>query len=172
MAKTKQLPERSQVKTADTWDLSSLFPDDKAWKKAFHKFESRIAGYERFRGKLGKDAGTLAACLRFDRDMDRLGERIGVYAFLKSAEDQASSQYQGLVARFVAPAVINLLEAVNVEQNQAQLASIAVCGSDVISKGVVKVASVVEAGQRVARRLLREGHDGEPKREVYQAFSN
>ena len=100
MAKTKRLPERSQVKTADAWDLSSLFPDDKAWERAFRKFESRIAGYERFRGKFGQDAGSLAACLRFDCDMDRLGERIGVYAFLKSAEDQASSQYQGLVARY------------------------------------------------------------------------
>lgn len=98
--KTKRMPERSQVKTADTWDLSSLYPDDGAWEKAFRKLEKRIAGYERFRGKLGQDARTLAACLRFDCDMDRLGERIGVYAFLKSAEDQASSQYQGLVARF------------------------------------------------------------------------
>jgi len=98
--KTKRLPERNQVKTADTWDLSSLFPDDEAWETAFSKFEKRIVDYERFRGKLGQDAATLAACFRFDCDMDRQGERIGIYAFLKSAEDQANSQYQGLVARF------------------------------------------------------------------------
>ncbi len=98
--KTRTIPERSQVKTADTWDLASLFPNDEAWEKAFRRFERDIAGYERFRGKLGKDVGTLAACLRFDCDMDRLDERIGVYALLKSTEDQANSQYQGLVARY------------------------------------------------------------------------
>ena len=100
MTKIKKLPERSRVKTADTWDLSSLFPDDEAWERAFQKFKKRIDGYERFRGKLRQDARTLAACLRFDCDMDRLGERIGVYAFLKSTEDQTNSQYQGMVARF------------------------------------------------------------------------
>jgi oligoendopeptidase F len=31
MAKTKSLPKRSQVKEADTWDLSSLFDSDEAW---------------------------------------------------------------------------------------------------------------------------------------------
>ncbi|MBC8871223.1 MAG: oligoendopeptidase F [Planctomycetes bacterium] len=100
MAKTKSLPNRSQVKAADTWDLSSLFPDDEAWEKAFQKFKKRVDGYERFRGKLRQDARTLAACLRFDCDMDRMGERIGIYAFLKSTEDQTNSHYQGMVARF------------------------------------------------------------------------
>ena len=100
MTKIKRLPERSQVKSADTWDLSSLFPDDEAWEKAFQKFKKRVDGYERFRGKLRQDARTLAACLRFDCDMDRMGERIGIYAFLKSTEDQTNSQYQGMVARF------------------------------------------------------------------------
>ena len=40
--KTKAIPERSQVKTADTWDLSSLFPDDEAWEKAFRKTNVEI----------------------------------------------------------------------------------------------------------------------------------
>ena len=55
----KKLPKRSQVKPADTWDLASLFADDEAWEKAFTKWESEIAGYEEFRGKLGDGAKTL-----------------------------------------------------------------------------------------------------------------
>ena len=99
MKKVKKLPARSQIKPSDTWDLSSLFADDDAWEAAFAKWEKRIAGYARFQGKLGRDAKTLAACLRFDVDMDRAGERLGAYAFLKTAEDAANAAYQRMYGR-------------------------------------------------------------------------
>lgn len=98
--KTKQLPERHRVKPEDTWDLSSLYPSDEAWEKAFQRFSKRIAGYDDFRGRLGDSPQELLACLKFDADLERLGERIGTYAFLKTAENQADSTYQGMLARF------------------------------------------------------------------------
>jgi len=100
MSKTKHLPRRSQVKAADCWDLSSLFAADDAWEKAFTAWEKQIAGYERFRGKLADDAKTLAACLRFDTDFERAGDRLGTYAFLKTAEDTGNSPYQRMVGRY------------------------------------------------------------------------
>jgi oligoendopeptidase F len=99
MAKTKSLPKRSQVKEADTWDLSSLFASDEAWEAGFKKYEKQIAGYEKFRGKLGDDAKTLAACLKFDDDLDRLGDNIGNYAYLKMAQDTADGTYQRMYGR-------------------------------------------------------------------------
>jgi oligoendopeptidase F len=99
MAKTKSLPKRSQVKAADTWDLSSLFDSDEAWEAGYKKYEKQIAGYEKFRGKLGDDAKTLAACLKFDDDLDRLGDNIGNYAYLKMAQDTADGAYQRLYGR-------------------------------------------------------------------------
>ena len=96
----KSLPKRSQVKPSDCWDLSSLFPGDPAWENSFKKWEKQIAGYEKFRGKLGQSPKTLAACLKFDADFDRLGERLGNYAFLKTAEDQANSTYQRMKGRY------------------------------------------------------------------------
>jgi len=100
MSKVKQLPPRSKVKPADCWDLSSLFPSEEAWEEAFGKWEKRISGYAKFQGKLGDDAPSLAACLKFDLELDRAGERLGSYAFLKTAEDTANSTYQGMQARF------------------------------------------------------------------------
>jgi oligoendopeptidase F len=100
MREIKRLPERSQVPAADTWDLASLFPDDTAWETALLKYERRIRGYHRFRGRLGDGSKMLAACLRFDLEMDRLSERIGTYAYLKTAEDQANSTYQRMFGRF------------------------------------------------------------------------
>jgi oligoendopeptidase F len=101
MPSVKQLPTRSKVKIADTWDLASLFPSDDAWEEAFVAWEKRIAGYTEFQGKLGDDAETLAACLKFDEDFDRSGERLGTYAHLKTAEDTTDGTYQRMHGRWV-----------------------------------------------------------------------
>ncbi|HTM53180.1 MAG TPA: oligoendopeptidase F [Pirellulales bacterium] len=100
IAKTRRLPARSQVKPADTWDLSSLFGDDAAWEEVFTEWEERIGGYEAFRGKLASSPEALAECLRFDTDFEFEGERLGTYAFLKTAEDTANSTYQRMIGRY------------------------------------------------------------------------
>jgi oligoendopeptidase F len=100
MTKTKKLPTRSQVKEADAWDLASLYPDDEAWEMAFGKWEREIARYAKFRGTLGDSPAALAKCLKFDSQFDRVGERLGTYAFLKTAEDTADSRYQRMQGRF------------------------------------------------------------------------
>ena len=95
-----RLPERSEVKVEDTWDLGSLFPNDEAWEKALAEFEKQIPGYESFRGKLGESAQSLADCLDFDSKVNRIGERVAYYAMLKTSEDQANSDFQGMMMRF------------------------------------------------------------------------
>jgi oligoendopeptidase F len=100
MAKAQTLPPRTKVKPADTWDLASLFKSDKDWEKAFAEWEQKVQGYERFRGKLADSAEMLSACLQFDAATDRVGERLGTYAFLKTSEDQANSTYQRMKGRY------------------------------------------------------------------------
>ncbi|MHB8969138.1 MAG: oligoendopeptidase F [Pirellulaceae bacterium] len=100
MGKTRRLLNRDQVASDDTWDLASLFQDDAAWEEAFQRYERRIKGYEKFRGQLGTSAAVLAKCLEFDSQLDRLGERLGVYAFLRTAEDQTNSGHQRMLGRF------------------------------------------------------------------------
>lgn len=100
MSKAKTLPKRSQVKSSDCWDLTSLYPNDGAWNKAFDKWSKAITGFAKFRGKLGKSAQSLAKCLEFDREIDRVGERLGTYASLKVSEDQGNSDYQRMNGRF------------------------------------------------------------------------
>jgi oligoendopeptidase F len=93
-------PKRTEVPVADTWDLSSLFHSDESWMEALSEFEKEIDGFAQFAGKLGESAEMLAACLEFDIKLDRLGERLGTFAFLKTTEDQGNSHYQGFVARY------------------------------------------------------------------------
>lgn len=96
-----RLLTRRQVKPADTWDLSSIFPGDEQWESAFRRWEKQVSGYEAYRGKLAESPAMLAAALRFDVDFDRRGERIGHYAFLKTAEDMGESRYQAMKARYL-----------------------------------------------------------------------
>jgi oligoendopeptidase F len=101
MSKVQRLPKRSQVKTADMWDLASLYPSDEAWEQDFQQLEKKIGGFKKFRGKLGESAKSLAACLKFDSALDRLMDRLGTYAFLKTSEDQANSVYQRMQGRYM-----------------------------------------------------------------------
>ncbi|WP_425397275.1 oligoendopeptidase F [Aeoliella sp.] len=98
---TKKLPLRSKVKTADTWDLSSLFASDEEWETAFTKWQKKIKKYDSFRGTLGDGPAQLAKLLKFDSKFDQEGERLGTYAFLKTAEDTANSDYQRMVGRYM-----------------------------------------------------------------------
>jgi oligoendopeptidase F len=105
-------PARKDVKVEDTWDLASLYASDADWEKDFKKYEKEYKGYSVFEGKLRESAETILECLQFDTKMDRLAEKLGTYAFLRTAEDQSNSYYQGLVGRFT-----------NLASNAAQLAS-------------------------------------------------
>ena len=96
----KRIPLRHELKEADTWDLAPLFKSDAAWERAFKKLEKRVPEFGAFRGTLGKSAKSLRAYYDFEIAFDKEGERIGSYAFLKSAEDVGNSTYQGMVARF------------------------------------------------------------------------
>ncbi len=94
------LPERKDVAIGDTWDLTQLFDNDEKWDEAFDKFEGMISGFEAFKGRLAENPATLLELLEFDCEVDRLGERLGVYAYLRTTEDQTEATYQRMMGRF------------------------------------------------------------------------
>ena len=104
MSTVKTLPPRAEVATADQWDLSSLFANDADWEAAFAAWEKQLDGFAKFRGKLADSAEMISALLQFDAAIDRAAERLGNYAFLRTAEDQADSAYQRMKGRFQAAA--------------------------------------------------------------------
>ena len=100
MAKQKIIPQRDAVKTEDTWDLTKIFKSDAAWERGYKKLEKMIPTFDTFRGKLGRSAKNILACCTFEAEFEKLAEKLGVYAFLKSTEDVANGTYQGMIARF------------------------------------------------------------------------
>ncbi len=100
MSRPKSVPRRSNVRVEDTWDLASLYADDAAWESAFTRWEAQIGKFGKYRGTLEKSAKHLADCLKFNLEFERLGERLGTYAFLKTAEDTAQGDYQRMQGRY------------------------------------------------------------------------
>ncbi|MCA9135366.1 MAG: oligoendopeptidase F [Planctomycetales bacterium] len=96
----KTLPDRSDVAPQDCWDLSSLFASDADWETAFTALQSKVDTYATYRGRLGESAATLLEALQFDSDFSRDAERVAIYSFLKTTEDQGNSDYQAMKARF------------------------------------------------------------------------
>ena len=60
MPKVLRLPKRSDVKSADTWDLAPLCESDAQWEELFQKLDKQIAGFReipRQAGRRREDAG-------------------------------------------------------------------------------------------------------------------
>ena len=82
-----RVPTRAEVPAADTWDLASLFPDRRRLGGRVRRVGEDARRLHPVPRPAGESADVLAECLRFDTAADRLGDRVGTYAFLKSSED-------------------------------------------------------------------------------------
>ncbi len=102
MSGTTTISKRDDIPVAHTWDLSILFPGEKAWEEELKEYEGMIPQVEKFKGTLGTSAQNLKKCLDFMNKIEILEERLGHYAFLRTAEDAGNSDQQGRFARFMA----------------------------------------------------------------------
>jgi oligoendopeptidase F len=96
----RRIPRRSEVKPADTWDLTTLYPTDEAWDAAFAAWQKQAEGYAAFQGHLAESPAKLAECVKFDLEIQRIGEHLGAYSHLRVAEDQTNGTYQRMQGRF------------------------------------------------------------------------
>jgi oligoendopeptidase F len=96
----KTLPARKDVAVGDTWDLASLCGSDAEWEESLAAWEERIPQFAAHAGTLGSAPERLAECLAHDLAFDREGDRLGTYAQLRAAEDQAAADAQRMVGRF------------------------------------------------------------------------
>jgi oligoendopeptidase F len=95
------IPERSEMPEEYTWDLSSLFSSEEAWEEGLRTMSERTESFEPYRGTLGQSADRLADCLDLLFDTERLGERLGYYAHLRTAENVGDSSRQNRFSRYM-----------------------------------------------------------------------
>lgn len=120
----KKLPDRSELKTEDTWRLEDIFASDDAWETEFAEVKAMLPGVSEFQGRLGESAETLYQALQYeDQVLERMG-RLYTYAHMRYDQDTTNSFYQGMDDRcknlyaqvasalaFVVPEILSLDEA-------------------------------------------------------------
>jgi oligoendopeptidase F len=93
------VPIRSEVKEANTWDLTPLYPDAKGWEKALEECKKMKGRLLSWKGKLSNPEN-LAEALEVDREIDLLMERVGQYASLRVCEDEGDGAARDRSLRF------------------------------------------------------------------------
>lgn len=120
MAQTT-IPPRSEIVLEQTWNAESVFPTSAAWESEYKAVEQSLSDLQRFQGRVGESATTLADVLAA---RDEISRRIGVvnfYAQMMQAVDSTNQdsvamagranglwgKYLGAIA-FIEPAILAL----------------------------------------------------------------
>lgn len=99
MSETKQLPNREALPEELTWDLTTIFPDDRAFDQAFEEVKVAVKEVASYQGTLHEGAQEFLRALEGLLAVYRQLETLYVYSHLKNDQDTNNTQYQGLYAR-------------------------------------------------------------------------
>lgn len=88
-------PQSAASQTAPTapahepivWDLTDLYPDAAAWQREYDSVIADLDGVAAYRGRLGRNAATLAQAVELASEINKRALRLYVYATLKGDED-------------------------------------------------------------------------------------
>lgn len=94
----KMVPARSEAEEKWTWNLGRTYKDPAAWEEDFGRIGERVEKVEAWKGKIN-DAGAARAAFDAEESLDRLIEKLFVYAHLKHDEDTAATEGQALDER-------------------------------------------------------------------------
>jgi len=92
MTTARQIPARSEIPEADTWDLTHLFRTELEFRRAFSDLRENYSKITEFKGHLGESADSLLSCLECDKRLEQIAERLGHYSSLKNAEDSSDDR--------------------------------------------------------------------------------
>lgn len=90
--KKNTIPERSELPVKSTWDLNPLYSNKKEWENDFEKIDAMLKEVLKFKRKLKLSAANISEAYDASDKMDRLLEKLYVYAHLKSDEDTGDSE--------------------------------------------------------------------------------
>src|SRR5690349_5354688 len=98
------IPERKDVPASDQWDLSPLYASPAAWDADLETLKALLPLVEPLRGTLGRSKADLRRVLDLQTKWERLGEKLGQYAHLRTAEDVADGPANERMGRFMSVA--------------------------------------------------------------------
>mgnify|MGYP000294842082 FL=1 len=99
MAKRTDIPKRSEVDPVYQWHLSDIYADTAAWESDFKKAQALMKDMESRKGTLAGGRNDVLKALKTFADLNRVVERLVVYAFMKKDEDNANTESQAHMDR-------------------------------------------------------------------------
>jgi oligoendopeptidase F len=90
---------RTEIPTAYTWNLESIFASNAAWEQEFQAIQSSLPELSALQGTLQQSSEALLTVLRKRDEIAERLERLYVYAHMRKDEDTTNSLYQGMEDR-------------------------------------------------------------------------
>ena len=88
---------REEIDEKYKWDLTDLFPTEKAWQDSKAQLVEKIPQIESYKGTLTQSAGQLLNCLEYHSALSKQAVLLYIYANMHSDEDTKNMKYSGMV---------------------------------------------------------------------------
>lgn len=87
------------ISEKQTWDLSPLYSSLEAWEADFNRIKPLAEAFLAYRGRLAESALVLKEAIEALDAFERLGEKVYVFAHLRSDENTADNANRSRVDR-------------------------------------------------------------------------
>ena len=95
MSEVKKLKTRDEIQSMFKWKVDKMYENSSAWEEEFEILKSKAPEMQNFLGKLGKPE-ELLTFLEDSVEVDRILDKLLVYAHLRADEDIAKAEFQVL----------------------------------------------------------------------------
>ena len=92
-------PDRNSIDPAYKWKLEDIYTTDEQWENDFMQIRELAGQVEKFQGKVANSADSLLEVLQLIEKMERIGDKLYVYARMRRDEDNSNSLYQAMFDR-------------------------------------------------------------------------
>ncbi|MDD2586738.1 MAG: oligoendopeptidase F [Syntrophomonadaceae bacterium] len=93
------IKKRTEIENEFKWKLEDIYPEETSWENDYQQLKTLIEEVNKYQGTLGKSAGDLLQVLQLLEKIERIAEKLYVYAKMRRDEDNADSYYQTLFDR-------------------------------------------------------------------------
>ncbi|MBY0359937.1 MAG: oligoendopeptidase F [Candidatus Obscuribacterales bacterium] len=91
-----KIPKRNAVPVELTWNLDVLYPNLEAWEDDFARVKALLPQLDGYVGRLTKNGHVLRDALLLKETIDKIVEKLGVYAKCRLDEDLSNNLYQDM----------------------------------------------------------------------------
>ncbi len=93
------LPKRNEIPEEDTWNLKAMYPSSDAWEKDINEVSALVDKVVGFQGTILKSSSNLYEFYKAYDQMERLLDKVCLYAMMICDTDTTNQEYQRMRSR-------------------------------------------------------------------------